>query len=99
MHPVYQKAAGLTETIIAAAIEVHRNKGPGLIESIYEWCMRLVDSQNLFNRLSFQEHASLHQHIEPQRLLPRETLYSISTTFWVTQAKLRNLSFLSTHHS
>ncbi len=39
MHPLYQKAAGLTETIIAAAIEVHRDKGPGLIESIYEWCM------------------------------------------------------------
>ena len=39
MHPLYQKAAGLTERIIAAAIEVHRNKGPGLIESIYEWCM------------------------------------------------------------
>jgi GxxExxY protein len=39
MHPLYQKAAGLTETIIAAAIEVHRNKGPGLIESIYEWCL------------------------------------------------------------
>ena len=39
IHPFYQKAAGLTETIIAAAIEVHRDKGPGLIESIYEWCM------------------------------------------------------------
>ena len=39
MHPLYQKAAGLTETIIAAAIEVHSNKGPGLIESIYEWCV------------------------------------------------------------
>jgi GxxExxY protein len=39
MHPLFQKATGLTETIIAAAIEVHRNKGPGLIESIYEWCM------------------------------------------------------------
>ena len=39
MHPLYQKAAGLTETIIAAAIEVHRDKGPGLIESMYEWCM------------------------------------------------------------
>src|SRR6266487_6758272 len=38
MHPLYQKAGGLTETIIAAAIEVHRDKGPGLIESIYEWC-------------------------------------------------------------
>ena len=39
MHPRFQKASGLTETIIAAAIEVHRDKGPGLIESIYEWCL------------------------------------------------------------
>ena len=33
------QANGLTETIIAAAIEVHRDKGPGLIQSIYEWCL------------------------------------------------------------
>ena len=39
MHPLFQKASGLTGTIIAAAIEVHRDKGPGLIESIYEWCL------------------------------------------------------------
>ena len=39
MHPQFEKASGLTETIIAAAIEVHRDKGPGLIESIYEWCL------------------------------------------------------------
>ena len=39
MHPLFEKASGLTETIIAAAIEVHRDKGPGLIESIYEWCI------------------------------------------------------------
>lgn len=39
MHPLFEKAAGLTETIIAAAIEGHRDKGPGLIESIYEWCL------------------------------------------------------------
>jgi GxxExxY protein len=39
MHPFFEKASGLTETIIAAAIEVHRDKGPGLIESIYEWCL------------------------------------------------------------
>ena len=39
MHPLYSKAAGLTETIIAACIEVHRENGPGLIESIYEWCL------------------------------------------------------------
>src|SRR5258706_229340 len=39
MHPLFQKATGLTETIIAADIEVHWDKGPGLIESIYEWCL------------------------------------------------------------
>ena len=39
MHPQLAKASPLTETIIGAAIEVHRDKGPGLIESIYEWCL------------------------------------------------------------
>lgn len=29
----------LTNRIIAAAIEVHRNMGPGLIESVYEVCL------------------------------------------------------------
>jgi len=39
MHPLYPKASRLTESIIGAAIEVHRDKGPGLVESIYEWCL------------------------------------------------------------
>src|SRR5688572_6566109 len=39
MHPLFPKAAGLTEQAIGAAIEVHRDKGPGLVESIYEWCL------------------------------------------------------------
>jgi GxxExxY protein len=39
MHPQFSKADGLTGSIIGAAIEVHKNKGPGLIESIYEWCL------------------------------------------------------------
>lgn len=39
MHPLFTTASGLTESIIGAAIEVHRDKGPGLIESIYEWCL------------------------------------------------------------
>ena len=29
----------MTGNIIGAAIDVHRDKGPGLIESIYEWCL------------------------------------------------------------
>ena len=39
MHPLFEKASGLTKSIIGAAIEMHRDKGPGLIESIYEWCL------------------------------------------------------------
>lgn len=39
MHPLFQRAAGLTSEVIAAAIEVHREKGPGLLEGIYQWCM------------------------------------------------------------
>lgn len=38
MHSSFQRASRLTKNIIGAAIEVHREKGPGLIESIYEWC-------------------------------------------------------------
>jgi len=40
MHPLYEKANKLSSEVIGAAIEVHREKGPGLIESIYERCMR-----------------------------------------------------------
>jgi GxxExxY protein len=39
MHPLFTKANSLTQHVIAAAIEVHRDKGPGLLEPIYEWCL------------------------------------------------------------
>jgi GxxExxY protein len=39
MHPDYLKAHALSSKVIGAAIEVHRHKGPGLIESIYERCL------------------------------------------------------------
>lgn len=39
MHPLYEKADRLSYEVIGAAIEVHRDKGPGLIESIYERCL------------------------------------------------------------
>ena len=39
MHPLYRKADKLSGDVIGAAIEVHRQKGPGLIESIYERCL------------------------------------------------------------
>ena len=39
MHPDFERAQQLSRQIIGAAIEVHKDKGPGLIESIYEWCL------------------------------------------------------------
>ncbi len=35
----------MTHDVIGSAIEVHKDKGPGLLESIYEWCltMELLD--------------------------------------------------------
>ena len=39
MHPLYVKADKLSREVIGAAIEVHRHKGPGLIESIYQRCL------------------------------------------------------------
>jgi GxxExxY protein len=39
MHPAFHRAMDLTNGLINAAIEVHRDKGPGLVESIYQWCL------------------------------------------------------------
>jgi GxxExxY protein len=39
VHPQFKKADELSHTVIGAAIEGHRIKGPGLIESIYEKCL------------------------------------------------------------
>jgi GxxExxY protein len=36
MHKNYKRADGWTSKVIASAIEVHRLKGPGLLEPIYE---------------------------------------------------------------
>jgi hypothetical protein len=41
MHPLFPQASGLTHDVIGAAIEVHKDKGPGLLESIYEWCLTM----------------------------------------------------------
>ena len=39
MHPKFDHASSLTGTVIAGAIEVHNEMGPGLNEPIYEWCL------------------------------------------------------------
>ena len=48
MHPLFAKADRLSHEVIGAAIEVHRLKGPGLIESIYERCLiRELELRNI----------------------------------------------------
>ena len=39
MHRDYERAHRWSREVIGAAIEVHRQKGPGLLESIYEKCL------------------------------------------------------------
>ena len=39
MHPDFPKADRWSQRVIGAAIEVHRDKGPGLLESIYNKCL------------------------------------------------------------
>jgi GxxExxY protein len=39
MHLLFSKADALSGNVIEAAMEVHRDKGPGLLESIYERCL------------------------------------------------------------
>lgn len=39
MHPRFEKAHKLTHDVIGGAMEVHRLKGSGLLESIYERCL------------------------------------------------------------
>ena len=55
MHPLFEKADRLSREVIGAAIEVHRDKGPGLIESIYERC--------LMHELSLRGISSVNQKI------------------------------------
>jgi GxxExxY protein len=40
MHPKYAQAQELSREVIGAGVEVHRILGPGLLESIYEKCLR-----------------------------------------------------------
>ena len=40
MHPMFTEADRKSRNVIGAAIEVHREMGPGLLESIYERCMK-----------------------------------------------------------
>ena len=41
MHRLFTQASEITREVIGSAIEVHREKGPGLLESIYEWFLKM----------------------------------------------------------
>ncbi len=55
MHALFQKADALSRNVIGAAIEVHRLKGPGLLEGIDEKC--------LMRELSLRNLAAVHQRV------------------------------------
>jgi len=76
MHPNYKKAHALSAEVIGAAIEIHRLKGPGLIESIYEKClMRELELRGIkainqlvvpieYKGLTFEESLRLDVYVE-----------------------------------
>ena len=39
MHPLFEKASGLTAEVIEAAVEVQHHFGIGLLENIYKQCL------------------------------------------------------------
>ena len=55
MHPLFHKADQISHEVIGAAIEVHRLKGPGLLESIYEKC--------LMRELELRSLGAVHQQV------------------------------------
>jgi hypothetical protein len=55
MHRLFPQASGLTHDVIGAAIEVQKDKGPGLLESIYEWCCFSVFSVRSCSKISHHQ--------------------------------------------
>lgn len=51
----------ITERFIGAAITVHRDKGPGFLESIYENCLK-IECQRQGVRVEFQKEVPIHYH-------------------------------------
>jgi GxxExxY protein len=83
MHPLFQKADQFSHTAIGAAIEVHRLKSSGLLESIYEKCM--------MRELSLRGLAAVNQRlvqIEYKGLVFEEPLRSVQEVFPVHKAQL-----------
>ncbi len=71
MHPLYEKANALSYKVIGAALEVHKDKGSGLYEAIYEKClMRELELQGIpaINQLNVPVEYKGYTFEEPLRL-------------------------------
>jgi GxxExxY protein len=89
MHPLFTKADKLSFEVIGAAIEVHRHKGPGLMESIYEKCLaRELHLRNIaavtqravqieYKGLVFEESLRFDMLVEDCLLLELKTVQEI----------------------
>ena len=97
MHPLYERAHRLTQNMIGAAIEVHRELGPGLIESIYERCLIhelqlrgfACEKQQIvhvhYKNLTFEEELKYDVLVEKCLLLELKAVESVAP---IHQAKL-----------
>ena len=89
MHLLYLKAHTLSREVIGAAIEVHRLKGSGLIESIYEKCLvRELDLRSIssitqrhvkieYKGMTFEEPLRLDVLVEECLLLELKSVQEI----------------------
>ncbi len=59
MHPLFALASETTQDVIGAAVEIHRDKGPGLLESIYDWCLTM-ELELRSHRVQRQESVVIH---------------------------------------
>ena len=74
MHPLFSRASELTHDTIGAAIEVHRDKGSGLLESIYEWCLTM-ELELRGHSIQRQDNVVIrYKHFQRQELLQFDLL-------------------------
>lgn len=55
----------LTSNVIGAAIEVHKQLGPGLLESVYEYCLA---KELMVRGIRFQQQVQLPVHYKGEKL-------------------------------
>jgi len=60
-----QQMNGISERVIGAAIEVHRELGPGLLESVYQECMLMELRER---GMGFQAQVPVHIHYKGHKV-------------------------------